>query len=74
MQQIVYIGVDDTDIIGSPGTGKIARGLAEYLESLGFGYSRGVIRHQLLIDPRIPCTSHNSSKCVLFETDRHPAE
>jgi hypothetical protein len=74
MQKIVFIGIDDTDILGSMGTGRFARGLADYLESLNMGRSRGVIRHQLLVDPRIPYTSHNSSKCVLFETDRQPAE
>lgn len=74
MKRIVYIGLDDTDVIGSPGTGRVARGLAEYLESMAFGYSKGVIRHQLLVDPRIRYTSHNSSKCILFETERSSIE
>ncbi len=68
MTRIVYIGVDDTDVLGGPyGTGKIARGMGEYLEKQGCGRMIGVIRHQLLVDPRIPYTSHNSSKCVEFE-------
>lgn len=74
MRDIVYIGIDDTDIIGSMGTGRVARGAGEYLESAGMGKLKGVIRHQLLVDPRIPYTSHNSSKCILFETDKPPAE
>ena len=41
---------------------KVARGLAERLESLGLGKSLGVSRHQLLVDNRIRYTSHNSSK------------
>ncbi len=62
-----YIGVDDTDIDGSPGTGRVARGLMRYLEDQGFGTSRGVTRHQLLIDPAIPYTSHNSALCLGLE-------
>ncbi len=69
MTSIAYIGVDDTDVLGGPyGTGKIARGMGEYLEKQGCGHMIGVIRHQLLVDQRIPYTSHNSSKCVEFES------
>ncbi len=74
MPEIIYIGIDDTDILGGPGTGKIARGLGNYLESADCGVFTAVIRHQLLVDPRIPYTSHNSSKCVLLETYRLPEE
>ena len=69
MTQKVFIGIDDTDVPGGPGTGKVARGLADYLEGLGLGHSLGVTRHQLLVDPRIPYTSHNSSKCLTFESN-----
>lgn len=68
MKRIIFIGIDDTDILEGPGTGKVARGVATRLGELGMGRHRGVIRHQLLVDPRIPYTSHNSAKCVLFET------
>jgi hypothetical protein len=69
VKDIVYIGLDDTDILGeSPGTGRVARELAQHLEGLGFGESLGVSRHQLLVDPRIPYTSHNSSLCLALET------
>ena len=68
MKKLVFIGLDDTDILGgSFGTGRVARDLAAYIESLGMGRTIGVIRHQLLVDPRIHYTSHNSSKCVEFE-------
>jgi hypothetical protein len=68
MKQPVFIGLDDTDILGGPfGTGRVARDMAAYMESLGMGRTIGVIRHQLLVDPRIHYTSHNSSKCVEFE-------
>jgi hypothetical protein len=68
MTQLVFIGIDDTDILGGPfGTGRVARELAQYLEDSGLGKTVGVIRHQLLVDPRIHYTSHNSSKCIEFE-------
>jgi hypothetical protein len=70
MTHTVYIGIDDTDITGSPGTGKVARGLGNYLEDLGLGTSLGVSRHQLLVDPRIPYTSHNSCKGLALSTER----
>ncbi len=74
MKHLVYIGVDDTDVIGGPGTGRVARGMAEYLESLGLGRVKGVIRHQLLVDPRIHYTSHNSAKGIEFETSHPPQD
>jgi hypothetical protein len=68
MTHLVFIGIDDTDILGGPfGTGRVARELAQYLEDSGLGQTVGVIRHQLLVDPRIHYTSHNSSKCIEFE-------
>ena len=62
----VYIGFDDTDILGSDfGTGKLAR---RYETLLPQGCSVwGVVRQQLLVDPRIPYTSHNSSACVVLD-------
>lgn len=74
MSAFVYIGVDDTDIIGSPGTGKIARGLAQHLVDLGLAVSLGVSRHQLLVDSRVKYTSHNSSKGLQLRTDKRPTE
>ena len=69
MKNILYLGLDDTDILGEPpGTGRVARELAQILEHLGLGTSLGVSRHQLLVDPRIRYTSHNSSLCIAMET------
>ncbi len=62
----VYIGFDDTDDPDSDvGTGKVAR----HMESrLPHGCRLwGVVRQQLLIDRRIPYTSHNSSACVIVD-------
>ena len=70
MSQILYIAVDDTDTPAPPGTGKVARGLAENLEQLGLGVSLGVTRHQLLVDRRIGYTSQNSSKCITMSTTK----
>jgi hypothetical protein len=70
MKQSVFIGVDDTDILGGPfGTGRVAKEMARNAESLGFGHTVSVIRLQLLVDPRIRYTSHNSAKCIEFEAD-----
>jgi tRNA(Ile2) C34 agmatinyltransferase TiaS len=62
---ILYIGLDDTDIIGTPGTGHLARTIAGQLSNR-FPLL-GVTRHQLLIDPRVPCTKKNSSAGIIFE-------
>lgn len=62
----VYIGFDDTDVLDSEfGTGKVAR-CYERLLPQGCQVW-GVVRQQLLVDPRIPYTSHNSSACVVVD-------
>jgi hypothetical protein len=66
----IFVGVDDTDILGGPGTGKIAKGLAQVLVDRGLVKSLGVSRHQLLIDSRVKSTSHNSSKGLAVVTER----
>lgn len=67
----VLIGIDDTDRPGySPGTGKLARLLAADLCRRHAGLrSVGVLRHQLLVHPDIPYTSHNSPACLILETE-----
>jgi len=63
----IYFAFDDTDTADSDrGTGKLARWFENELpESCR---SRGVVRQQLLLDPSIPYTTHNSSACVIIET------
>jgi hypothetical protein len=61
------IGIDDTDNLESRGTGHRARQLRESLETAGLASIDGITRHQLLVDPAIPYTSHNSSACLLAE-------
>jgi hypothetical protein len=63
------IGVDDTDNLESRGTGHRVRQLAESLSADGLALPLGITRHQLLVDPQIPYTSHNSSACLLVEAD-----
>jgi hypothetical protein len=63
------IGIDDTDNLESRGTGYRVRQLANWLEENHLAEPRGITRHQLLVDPQIPYTSHNSSACLSVETD-----
>jgi hypothetical protein len=68
----ILIGIDDTDNLESRGTGYCSRQLGFALADAGVEM-RGISRHQLLVDPRIPYTSHNSSACLdmEFESARH---
>lgn len=63
----IYIGIDDTDNLDTRGTGFRARQLAERLREDNLAQTIGVTRHQLLVDDRIPYTSHNSSACIVVE-------
>lgn len=71
-QSRVLVGIDDTDNLASPGTGWLAQRLLEQLVSQGLGEPLGVTRHQLLLDPRVPYTSHNSSACLALATPGAP--
>jgi hypothetical protein len=61
---VIHVGIDDTDMPDTPGTNQLARALVERVadscECLR------ITRHQLLDDPRVPCTSHNGSASILF--------
>ncbi len=63
----LYVGIDDTDNLDSRGTGHRARQLAAEIDATGIGAVRGVTRHQLLVDPAIPYTSHNSAACLAVD-------
>ena len=63
------IGVDDTDNLESRGTGHRVRQLANCLAQQELAQPLGITRHQLLVDPRIPYTSHNSSACLLVDAN-----
>jgi len=64
---VLYIGIDDTDVADSPGTNQLARRIAGRLPP-GFT-ARLVVRHQLLLDPRIPYTSRNGSASLRIEAE-----
>jgi len=62
----IYIGFDDTDTIDADrGTGKLVRWFERALPEACSMW--GVVRQQLLVDPAIPYTSHNSSACAVIE-------
>lgn len=63
----ILVSIDDTDNLESRGTGEIASLLAKILEEEGWGTARAVTRHQLLVHPDIPYTSHNSSMCFMAD-------
>jgi tRNA(Ile2) C34 agmatinyltransferase TiaS len=64
---MLFIGLDDTDTLESRGTGHLARQIAA---ALATDYPvLGVTRHQLLLDPRVPCTKNNSSAAILLNAD-----
>ena len=58
------LAIDDTDNEESIGTGRLARMLAAHLEEAELLAEPGVTRHQLLVHPDIPYTSHNSAACI----------
>jgi hypothetical protein len=59
---LIWIGLDDTDNAESRGTGNLARVIADAL-AIDFTVF-GVTRHQLLEDPRVPCTKRNSCAAI----------
>jgi hypothetical protein len=63
----IVIGIDDTDNLDSRGTGALASLLASELEERNWGRTSFVTRHQLLVHPDIPYTSHNSAMCFTAE-------
>jgi hypothetical protein len=63
------IGIDDTDNLESRGTGHRARQMAEFLFQNQLVQPVGITRHQLLVSPEIPYTSHNSSACLVIEAE-----
>ena len=61
---MLFIGLDDTDTLESRGTGHLARNIAS---ELAVDYQvLGVIRHQLLVDPRVPYTKKNSCAAIIL--------
>lgn len=69
MSRLVVIAIDDTDMPGTRGTGRLARMLTAELEAAGLGHSVGVTRHQFWDGPGVPFTSHNSANAIGLDSD-----
>jgi tRNA(Ile2) C34 agmatinyltransferase TiaS len=67
----LYISLDDTDTRESRGTGRLVRAIAANLCKSGVRIT-GVSRHQLLVHPDIPFTSHNSCAVIHVENGHNP--
>ena len=60
----IFLAIDDTDNLESFGTGRMSRLLAAGLQERGLIAGHSVTRHQFLVHPDIPYTSHNSDACI----------
>lgn len=62
----LIVGIDDTDMPETPGTNRLALHLVRTLGSEGDGAYEGhlILRHQLLYDPRVPCTKSNGCASI----------
>jgi len=63
----IFVGIDDTDSLEIGATGQTANELRRIIMGRGWGQPEPVTRHQLLLHPDIPYTSHNSSMCFAVE-------
>jgi len=62
---MIYVGIDDTDTLETPGTNYLARALVARVTADYECVS--IVRHQLLFDPRIPYTSKNGSASIVLK-------
>jgi hypothetical protein len=70
----ILVSIDDTDNLESRGTGEIASLLAKLLEEREWGKAQVITRHQLLVHPDIPYTSHNSAMCFAAQIEEQHFE
>ncbi len=67
---MIFVGLDDTDMPDTPGTNKLAFHLADELAA---DYAtQWIVRHQLLVDPRVPCTNKNGCVAMLLKPHDGP--
>ncbi|MFH0782928.1 MAG: hypothetical protein V2B20_13410 [Pseudomonadota bacterium] len=59
----IFISIDDTDNLESPGSGTAAENLAKALQANGLAECSDITRHQLFLHKDIPYTSGNSAMC-----------
>jgi hypothetical protein len=62
---MIYVGLDDTDTLDTPGRNQLARHLVRKFASDFRG--RMIVRHQLLEHPQVPCTRKNGCASILLE-------
>ncbi|SPF45599.1 conserved hypothetical protein [Candidatus Desulfosporosinus infrequens] len=65
----IYVAIDDTDNINEGATGDSANQIIKLIEKNHWGSCQGLTRHQLLLHPDIPYTSHNSSMCFIADIE-----
>lgn len=67
MMKVIFC-IDDTDNITSTrGTGELAAMIIDEIEARGWGKGDYIVRHQLLVHPDVPYTSHNSSMSFVVD-------
>lgn len=62
---MIFVGIDDTDTLDSPGTNQLAKSLVARVA--GSHHCRFILRHQLFFDPRVPYTSKNGSASIWLD-------
>jgi hypothetical protein len=65
----IYVAIDDTDSIEEGSTGESANRIIRMIEKRQWGNCQGLTRHQLLLHPDIPYTSHNSAMCFTADIE-----
>ncbi|MDX9697469.1 MAG: hypothetical protein RBT49_16885 [Bacteroidales bacterium] len=68
-----FVAIDDTDNLESRGTGFRAREMGKLIVEQGIGDVESISRHQLYVHENIPFTSHNSSACLIVNSDKYDA-
>ncbi|MEN6461563.1 MAG: hypothetical protein ABFC94_09380 [Syntrophomonas sp.] len=70
----IYVAIDDTDSLEVGATGQSANELRKLIKDKGWGTTEPVTRHQLLLHPDVPYTSHNSSMCFIADMEEGSLE
>ena len=65
----IVLSIDDTDTLGTPGSGQLAEDLALEIHLRGLGRCDEIVRHQLFVHEAVPFTSHNSSMSFTAEIE-----
>ena len=66
----IFICIDDTDTIDTPGTGHLSEAIAKIIKKNCWGRCSGITRHQLFVHKDVPYTSHNSAMCFTAKIDK----